>query len=269
MTKLVMDRSSRWVLLLCLLLPLPCAAEQFVELTAEIEVNDWSYWFFEDQHGLPDASGYPRTIFPQSTNVRVVVGANTWMMEGDFYANAKATRWFTGTNIVERLVLAQPAPEATMRVKATGDGNPGEPVQVSDLMDTTSKICWLAFCSGPALKRGERHLYPVSDLWKELIYAPSGFTDKITVFQDGLNLPRSVSLLTPKDELVTQYQVRDSTNVLGWSFPLEFYLVQYRPARWPRTNSWELHLTAKGKLTAIGAGEQPQLPTETQESHAK
>jgi hypothetical protein len=30
---------------------------------------------------------------------------------------------------------------------------------------------------------------------------------------------------------------------------------------WPRTSSWELHLTAKGRITAIGVGAKPEIPT--------
>jgi len=29
---------------------------------------------------------------------------------------------------------------------------------------------------------------------------------------------------------------------------------------WPRTSSWELHLTAKGRITAIGVGAKPEIP---------
>jgi hypothetical protein len=112
-------------------------------------------------------------------------------------------------------------------------------------------MCWLALCSGPALKRTGRQLFPPSDLWKELLPAPAGFTDKTVLFEDGLGLPRSIELFTPKDQLIFQYQVRQTTSVLGWNFPLEFYGVQYRPSQ---TNGWEVQLTVKGRVTAIGVG---------------
>jgi hypothetical protein len=69
------------------------------------------------------------------------------------------------------------------------------------------------------------------------------------------------------EQPVLQYSVTASTNVLGWEFPLEFYLAQYRPARLPDsrrfgTKGWELQLTAKGKVTAIGVGTKPEIPTE-------
>ena len=61
---------------------------------------------------------------------------------------------------------------------------------------------------------------------------------------------------TTNNQPVCQYRAALPTNVLDWNFPLEFYLVQYRPAG---TSGWELHLTAKGKVTAIGVGTKPQI----------
>jgi hypothetical protein len=51
-----------------------------------------------------------------------------------------------------------------------------------------------------------------------------------------------------------------STNVLGWNFPLEFHVVQYRNNY--KTHVWEVHLTASGKLTAIGIGREPSIAEE-------
>lgn len=115
-------------------------------------------------------------------------------------------------------------------------------------MDLRGRICWLAFCSGSALQREGRQLNPPSDLWKQLVFAPNGFSDKTTVFNDGLGLPRSLELFTPDQKRIFQYQVRQTTNIAGWEAPLEFYGVQYRPAT---TNGWELQMTFKGKVTAI------------------
>jgi hypothetical protein len=40
-------------LLVSLWLPLPAIpAAQFADLAAEIEINNWSYWFFEDVKGV-------------------------------------------------------------------------------------------------------------------------------------------------------------------------------------------------------------------------
>jgi hypothetical protein len=107
----------------------------------------------------------------------------------------------------------------------------------------------LAFCSGPFLKTQGRQLYPPSDLWKQVIHAPSGFMDTTIAFEDDLGLPQSVDLSTTNNIPVMQYRVAKTTNVLGWEFPLEFYLAQYRPAR---THGWELNLSARGKLSSVG-----------------
>jgi hypothetical protein len=276
-----------WVLVLCLLFQSRSEAAQFVELTAEIEINDWDYWFLEDKGSLPKTTGEARSIFTKAAVVHCVIGTNTWLMEGDFYRNSKARRWFTGTNIIEHSAITQELPEAetkrlsqiskfafstplvghqSTRTYQTADGNPGRPVRVIDLMDLRGRICWLAFCSGSAIKRDGHQLFPPSDLWKELLSAPAGFMDKTTVFEDGLDLPRSVELFTPKDQLIFQYQVRQSTNVLGWNFPLEFYGVQYRPVR---TNGWVVQLTVKGKVTAIGVGVEPKVPPMSEKTAEK
>ncbi len=283
-------RSAAGMLVLSLLLVSDTAiAQHYIELSAEIEINDWSYWFFEDENGLSALNGAPKSIFTKLATVHCVVGTNTWMMEGRFRRNANVTRWFNGTNIMERGVITEGIPVATMkrfseftgiaeraygageqftREYETSDGNPGRPMRVTDLMDLQGRICWLAFCSGSALKQEGRRLFPPSDLWKELVAAPSGFIDKVSVFDDGLDLPKSIELFTPQEQLIFQYQVRQSTNVLGWNFPLEFYLVQYRPARLRtktspdqlHANSWELQLTAKGRVTSIKEGNASEIP---------
>src|SRR5438552_1123497 len=98
MKKALINHAPRWSALLCLWLVLPTqrAMAQFVELTAEVEINDWSYWFLEDEKSLPAENGHSaQSIFTRGAAVRCVVGPNTWMMEGEFARNAKVTRWFT------------------------------------------------------------------------------------------------------------------------------------------------------------------------------
>jgi hypothetical protein len=267
---LLRNRSRNWILVLSLLFPLLCSAAQFVDLTVQMEINDWDYWLFEDRRSPAGTTGGRGSIFTKAATVHCVIGANTWLMEGNFYRNSTARRWFTGTNIIEQSVITQELPEGEMkrlaqvsklamssppvgqktrRIYDTGDGNPGRPVRVSDLMDLRGRICWLALCSGSVLQRQGRQLFPPSDLWKELLSAPGGFSDKTTVFDDGLGLPRSIELFAPEQRCIFQYQVRQTTNIVGWEIPLEFYGVQYRPAR---TNGWELQMTFKGKVSAIG-----------------
>jgi hypothetical protein len=252
---------------------------QFIELTAEIEVVDWSYMFWTDRENLPRR---PTSLFTkwEGPPIRCAVGTNSWMIEGPPLRNASVTHWFTGTNIIKRTVITQELPEAEVkrmsksgavavkspevgavdtRTNESPDGNPGRPVRVIDLMDTGAKVCWLAFCSAPALKGNDSRIALPSDLWKQYL-AVAKFTNDIARFEDGLGLPRGITVCTDAGELVMQYQVHHSTNVLGWNFPTEFYLVQYKPLRSRGTNAWEVLLTAKGRVTAIGPGTEPQIP---------
>ena len=83
--------------------------------------------------------------------------------------------------------------------------------------------------------------------------------DKPVVFKDALGLPESLDLITTNDQRMYQYQVRQSTNFLGWTIPLEFYAVQYLPIG---SNAWKVHLTMKGRVTDIHAGTKPRVPDE-------
>ncbi len=87
----------------------------------------------------------------------------------------------------------------------------------------------------------------------------SDFLDETVCFDDSLGLPKSIDVLTKQGQLVFQYQVHQSTNVLGWNFPLEFYLAQYNRTR---KNSFAVYLTGKGKVTAIKPAGKPQIPNE-------
>jgi hypothetical protein len=260
------------VSLLFLLLPLLPAPAQFVDVAAEVEFTEW----------------YSVGAKPYHWVVRCVVGTNSWQMDGDFSSNARTTYWFTGTNIIEHSVVIKALPldrpfegapigAQTKRTSASVDGNPGTLSAClpdgsrrdvgPDRLCALGRVAWLAFCSGTCLKREGRQIFPPSDLWKELVCAPSGFSDRTTVFQDAFGLPKSVVLYTTNGQPVLQYSVTASTNVLGWEIPLEFYLAQYRPARLPDSrrfggSGWELQLTAKGKVTAIGVGTKPQIPAE-------
>jgi hypothetical protein len=249
-------------------LPFHHAAAQYVDLTAEIEIYDWS----------------ARPAW--SNTIHLGFGTNTWQMQGAFFMNSQVTYWFTGTNIIEHSIItkeldpeflkktsvpgglagtAPPVGSQSSRVVESLDGNPGRPVRVSDQLTLPGRIAWLAFCSGPCLQRAGHQLYPPNDLWKELIRAPDGFTNRVTRFEDALGLPHTVDLYTDTSQPVLQYRVTASTNILEWTIPLEFYAAQYRPAYIPgahrfNTNAWELDFTARGKVTAIAVGAQLQIP---------
>ena len=118
------NQARKRVGVLCLLFPLYCGAEQFVDVTAEIEINDWDYWLLEDESELTTGTENSAPIFPKSYPVRCVVGTNTWMMEGGFSRNTKKAYWFTGTNIITHTMAPQLALRHT-RAYESLDGNPG------------------------------------------------------------------------------------------------------------------------------------------------
>ncbi len=193
--------------------------------------------------------------------------------------------WFTGSRIIQRTlftaqattlpsitnfpVLASPpvGTEDLRVLEDSADGNPGRPVRVADLLHLREKIGWFGFCSGPALKTPGRRIFPPDDMWKQRCNCTGDFTDKTVLFNDALGLPKSMEIFTNKGNLIYRYQVRQSTNVLGWNLPLEFYMVQYGPGRVQppgseQTNSWEVNLTAKGKVISVSLREQPSIREE-------
>lgn len=251
-----------WAMALLLLLPWPGRAAQFVELTAEVELIDWDYEFFDDRtarHSNPSMPALP-SIFRRNRLVRCVVGTNSWLIEVPI-ANGRRVYWFTGTNMIQYVesVGAAQMSQTNCVIRESPDGNPGRQVRVADLMtfDVGGRFCWLALCSGSFLGREGRQIYPPSDLWKQSSLTYSGWTNDLTRFSDTLGLPQRLDLLTTNNQPVFQYQARQTTNVLGWTFPLEFYGVQYQPAA---SNVWKLQLTAKGRITAIGPGTTPHIP---------
>jgi hypothetical protein len=219
-----------------------------------------------------------------------------WLMEGNFSRNARVTYRFTGTKIIEDSVITDPIPQEFLeRVKQPGmihlgspaigsrntrmvesaDGNPGRTVRQQDQLSMVPRIAWLAFCSGPCLRREGRTIFPPSSLWKELVSA-SSFKDRTVVFDDPLGLPKVMELFTTDRQPVMQYRVVNSTNILGWDLPLEFYLVQYRPAPVPElkwvpagTNGWELEFMARGTVKTVAATSEIRSSSGTSDKSAR
>jgi hypothetical protein len=263
--------------MLALMLSAHLCAGQYVELTAKIETVSWN------------REGASRM---EPWEVRCVVGTNTWQMEGLFLQGAKSTSWFKGTNLVQihelsnpvgenqrlldytdgpdrHIQVATPSGQRWETISVSVDGNPSRPVRQRDLLTLHGRIAWLAFCSGPCLKREGRRLYPPSDFWKQVVSAPAGFSDRTVVFEDGLGLPKSMHLQATNGFPVLQYGVSSSTNVCGWEFPQEFYLAQYQPALSSYSNrfgprGWEIDFIAKGTVIAIGPGLKPEIPSVAQ-----
>ena len=255
-------RRNRWVVLGVVLWLTRSAMAQYVDLSAQIEVNVWS-----TQPGTPSWFQDSRAQLRPIT-VHCVVNSNSWVMDDDFVSeSARTTHWFTGTNIVEYDLVNGTSPLAQSRVTASNDGNPCRGTNQSDQLTMVARIAWLAFCSGPCLRREGREIFPPSDLWKDLLTVKR-FLDETVTFDDSLGLPKVMNLTTGNGQPIFQYRTVSSTNVSGWEFPLEFKVAQYRPVHgFPRatteTNGWQLEFTATGKVTAVKPTSQPKLPRVT------
>lgn len=270
MKRAIPNKAKGILVLLCLICSVQITAAQFVDVTAQVELNEWS------AHSMVVAR-----------NLHVVVGTNCWRMDGDFCSNCEITYWFTGDRIIEHSKTTKFIPEEgvelsqeeinrfigseSTRVYECPDGNPSFSwtARVPDRLELLGRIGWLAFCSGPYLQRERRVVFPPRDDWKELVQTTT-FSDVTVRFKDGFGLPASLELYTtnsPNVQPVVQYSVITSTNIMGWAFPLEFKIAQYRPAPVPGvpgfiagTNGWELDFIARGRVTAIGPGKRPQVP---------
>src|SRR6266487_3481670 len=105
----------KWALTLCLLFSLQHGVAQYVELTAEIEIDTGDVWVFSDKINRYSLEDSLPSVFRKGFPVRLVVGTNTWMMQGDFSKNAKVTRWFNATNVIEHSLITKETPETTTK----------------------------------------------------------------------------------------------------------------------------------------------------------
>jgi hypothetical protein len=207
-------------LILCLWISINCAKAQVVRLTVELETVIW------------DSRG-PEMHSQTSTN-DCLVSTNAWFITGDPFGSLQ---WSSSTNFIGQSKRRLDSP----------NGNPGRPPREPDTLTDMGKISWLAFCSGPFFKQNRKDVPLPSDFWKEYLPASWQTSEKITLFEDDLGLPERI-VLRHNDQPVLQYRATMTTNVGDWTFPLQFYLAQYLPAG---TNAWQLHLSAKGRITNI------------------
>jgi hypothetical protein len=117
---------------------------------------------------------------------------------------------------------------------------------------------WFAFCSGPYFKSSGRSVPLPAPAADRVAF---GFSDETALFSDSLSLPQRVDLFTSKREVKAEYRVQQSTNILGWSFPTAFTVVQNEP---DRLDVWRRQLTASGRVTRIRPASRPELPEEIQ-----
>jgi hypothetical protein len=254
---------------LLVLVAMQTTLAQFVSITAHLECT----WHTPQGDRL------------YNPTVRCVVGTNAWHIEGHFIKNAEVAYWLVGTNVAERVtiinsqylrqaenfvsehILGRTPPaglvypkrgETFIRVHSSPQGQPTD-------LEGVANATWLAFCSGPYLRR-ERRQVPVpmnvsSRAW--------GYRDKTEVFADKLGLPRHVELYSLDDKLVCDYQVLQSTNFFGWTIPLRFKLTAYQC---PGNGLAALGVPPTdlvATVTSLSVGAEPRLPEEVKKSLAK
>jgi hypothetical protein len=239
-------------------------AAQFVDLTADIETVRWINGYGEK----------PPRLQTTSWTTHCVVGTNSWLIEqsGEY---TRDSWWFTGSNVVAHsVVLKYPSdrPELFERnhpefvvgrgyslIWESRDGGPllATPVQLGDFGRATPYLPWLAFCSGPYLKTKDRVLSLPNPRDQGTFYYV--YSDTTRAFEDSLGLPIGVEFVSTNQPLC-HYRTVGSTNVLGWNFPLEFHIAQYRLNY--STQTWVVDMTASGKVTSIGIGREPSITEE-------
>jgi hypothetical protein len=243
------------------------AAAQFVELTADIQTVHW----------YPGWTDHAARVVTEDHKVRCVVGTNSWLIEREPAGLTRDAWWFTGSNVVSYCVVVGYPSERTelfernhpnivigrgynQTLSCQGEIFPSQPIVAGSLEGPTAlNAAWLAYCSGPFFRTVHRHI-PLPSVGEESLIDQSSHTT--VLFKDTLGLPMVVNLYTATNQPILQYGAAGSTNVLGWIFPLEFHITQYRHDY--QTGTSEIHLTATGRLTDIRPGLEPSVPTEMQ-----
>jgi hypothetical protein len=199
------------------------------------------------------------------------VSTNQWYVETDWVRNATETWWFIGNKIAKRTVITKELPEQDV-----AGGIFGRPSKVGErfltILDTLDghptsgpgiKVPWLAFCSGTYLKRPGREIPLPSSVSDGDAF---GYRDVTTVFADSFGLPSKVEIFSTNRFLKCEYLVRQSTNVLGWNFPIHFEFNQHRDLGRGKS---ERHFVTTGRVTSISPAAKPQVPEELQKLLAK
>lgn len=253
-------------------------AAQFVELEAAVEVLQWSP--ARPPNDLYPG-GVPAILEKRTFTTHCVVGTNMWLMENAF-DEATTWWWFTGTNLIHRSkrtklptkhpeMFARNHPESIHMLGQTqtrtlriADGSLyGRRDDGSIHYSPMDELPWLAFCSGSFLKREGRRI-PLPIYFNIMPAERAEFVDQTAVFPDALGLPISVDLTSTNRSMQARYRIASpphdftggTTNVLGWSFALEFHFVITAPG----PNLPSVTHTAVGKITHIReADHAPQL----------
>jgi len=224
------------------------AGGDFVDIMAELRCTN------RVQYGGRE---YPKAW---KHSVHCIVGTNVWFIEGDFASNADIALLFTGTNTVEHVVMKEGYGGKAWTNTRPSDGVISRGAGVQNL-------AWLAFCSGPYLKRSAALALPAQLGWFE----DNVDHDRRQMFSDELGLPRSVDFFSPRpgsagDKTVYfpsgHYRVLESTNFLGWTFPLSFEVRQSAgPGGGDGEAKWDgAELVIVGNVISIQQGTRPSIP---------
>jgi hypothetical protein len=246
-TTLTTNLCERCLALLLALLSARAGAAQFVDIVAKIDAISWPGGMIET-----------RKIY----TTHCVIGLETWFFEGDFRDNAIIGNWWIGSNVIHRAVGTKPSVIVAQEAGTLGTNHgltvvnsspDGRPERVLGF----DNVPWLAFCSGPFLKtKGRVVPLPIGvPTWK---FTPD-YSDTTVVFNDELGLPQHMEFHTPDKQLVLQYEVLQSTNFLGWNFPLQFKIFE---SRLGFDGTLVRHGQTLGKVTSIRPGTEPEIPAD-------
>ena len=221
-----------------------------VEITAEIEIIRWQY---HEETGLPLKQ---RQLLP----IRAVISTRDWLLERQPSTNVIEHVWFTRGHVLRQTSYRRatygededstPARRYGRNVSVTEshEGHPGG--------NWATTLPWFAYLSGNFLNTTNRRVpLPTADV-DEMAF---GFVEKITRFDDALGLPRRATFHTDAGQLKLDYQVTQSTNVLGWNLPAQFTATQSTPDRFGK---WNRQLTATGRLLTAQPAPAPALPAD-------
>ena len=256
------DVSGRCILLCFCALWAQSTSAQFVEVAADVTVTSWR----NPTNGVT-------TERHRHYAARCVVGTDSWLIHDNAFRNALSDWWFTGSNIVYYSVVrkepyAQDLEDARdwMSEKLLGRAPTAKFARVPHLGQEFVQVLpssdggppnimvnlpWLAFCSGSFLTNTGRQIpLPFNALPNIQTY------DKTLTYAEPGGLPRRIEFRRSDQHLLGCYEVLQSTNFGGRTFPIEFALTVY-----DRETS---RVTARvmGRVTAMKRLEQLDVPVE-------
>lgn len=238
-------------LLLCAaLLGWTARAAPFVEVTASIEIVNWHY---QEETGLPLKNTKQHVL-------RCVVGKELWQIENLTRTNVTESTWLVQGMLVRQVsyksAYDSEPDDTSLRsyrrnvrpasMLPTPDGYPGSELLVN--------LPWFVFCSGPYLQQSTRGVPLPTAAPGRTVF---GFTNVTAFFADGFGLPRTAVFYETPRQIKGRYDVSQSTNVLGWNFPLAFTAEEREPDRFGK---WNRTLTVNGRVTSVRAVPKLEVP---------